>query len=218
MELFLILISIKKISKLMFLNVIVLSGLVIVFFGLYRNMTNYNINNLSYIEYLYWYIFSGQIFDWLYYGNIEAFTGLAGIIAFDLKYGIFYDFGLSHFSFLFKLVPFFIRQHVYEYMNYLYFLYPYNGSLISSGLENAYAAFSYTGIFIYSLLIYFIIYFSNNFLGVNKIYPLFNYVIPVALIHLLRGLIGGTVLLAIANSLIICLFYFLLKSRHGDYE
>lgn len=213
LELITVLLKMRLLSlyRFFYLNFLILS--IVILFGLYRNFTS-DTNSEEYIlTYIYEYFFSGELLNWLYYSNIEAFIGLAGIVSYDDIYGINFDYGLSHLSYIFKLVPYFIRDLFSDEVKYLDNLYPYNRSIISSGLENAYAAFGLFGIVLFSIFISFLYNYSNSKINSNSNFLILYIVLPISMLHLLRGLIGGTLLLCFVQFLLIRLYYFLLIKK-----
>jgi hypothetical protein len=93
----------------------------------------------------------GAVTNWFYRSNIEGFVGLAGLLTFEDRKGpIAHDLGVSELRVLTQFLPFSIRTDpglpFAGIATYLQGRYPYSGSVVSSGLENAYAHLGLPGV------------------------------------------------------------------------
>ncbi len=138
-----------KLSKLIFAAIPVF---VIVFvYGFYRDFNNF------YTEYT-WSNFvefydKNSFFESFYRLQVEGFSGLAGIISHDITNSISYDFGLSNLKVFVQLLPYEIRNSAFKDLSEtIYNVYPYQGSVVPTGYEAAFANFGILGIFALSLL------------------------------------------------------------------
>ncbi len=138
-----------KISK---LAIAVIPVFFIVFvYGFYRDFNNF------YTEYT-WSNFvefydKNSFFESFYRLQVEGFSGLAGIISYDLTNGINYDFGLSNLKVIVQLLPYEIRNSAFKDLaETVYNVYPYQGSVVPTGYEAAFANFGVLGIFGLSVL------------------------------------------------------------------
>ncbi len=138
-----------KISKLVFAVVPVF--LIVFVYGFYRDFNNF------YTEYT-WNNFvefydKNSFFESFYRLQVEGFSGLAGIISYDLSNGINYDFGLSNLKVIVQLLPYEIRNSAFKDLaETVYNVYPYQGSVVPTGYEAAFANFGVLGIFGLSIL------------------------------------------------------------------
>jgi hypothetical protein len=138
-----------KISK---LALAVIPVFLIVFvYGFYRDFNNF------YTEYT-WNNFvefydKNSFFESFYRLQVEGFSGLAGIVSYDLTNGINYDFGLSNLKVIVQLLPYEIRNSAFKDLaETVYNVYPYQGSVVPTGYEAAFANFGVLGIFGLSVL------------------------------------------------------------------
>jgi hypothetical protein len=138
-----------KISRLVFAAVPVF--LIVFVYGFYRDFNNF------YTEYT-WSNFvefydKNSFFESFYRLQVEGFSGLAGIVSYDLTNGISYDFGLSNLKVIVQLLPYEIRNSAFKDLaETVYNVYPYQGSVVPTGYEAAFANFGVLGIFGLSIL------------------------------------------------------------------
>jgi hypothetical protein len=124
---------------------------IFIVFGLYRHYTSIPGAKLAdapkALETL-----AGSPIAWFYRLNIEGFTGLAGILTFQVRQGgsLEHDYGASTLRFISQLVPNKLRseptQPFFAFHDWVESRYPYKGSVIPSGIEIAYAHFGILGI------------------------------------------------------------------------
>ncbi len=130
--------------------------LIVFVYGFYRDFNNF------YTEYT-WSNFvefyeKNSFFEDFYRLQVEGFSGLAGIISYDFTSHINYDFGLSNLKVIVQLLPYEIRNSAFKDLaETVYNVYPYQGSVVPSGYEAAFANFGILGIFGLSLLCGFLI-------------------------------------------------------------
>lgn len=138
--------------------------LIFIVFGIYRDFS-YRYETVGILEAFNQYGNVKETFsitDWFFTGNVEAFTGTAGIIHHaDNSINFKIDYGLSEFSNLFNLIPNKIRNSpnsiIKELNEYFSSAYPYKGgSVVPSGLETSFGHLSYLGFFLYNILIAFL--------------------------------------------------------------
>lgn len=89
--------------------------------------------------------------NWFYLYNVEGFAGVAGILSDENVYGpTRYDYGLSLLQTAFQFLPNSIRSDpslpFAAESDYLLAQYPYAGSVVSPGMENAYGCWGLLGI------------------------------------------------------------------------
>jgi hypothetical protein len=134
---------------------------IFIFFGLYRDNASANVglNFSERIDILYNRFYQGETpLEWFYRGNVEGFVGLAGILTYEIQMGgITHDFGLSNIVLLTQLIPNYIRNNsdiIQHFSTFVESLYPYpNGSVLSPGLESAYAHFGLLGVIILGIFL-----------------------------------------------------------------
>jgi hypothetical protein len=125
--------------------------LIVFVYGFYRDFNNF------YTEYT-WNNFvefydKNSFFESFYRLQVEGFSGLAGIISYDLTNSINYDFGLSNLKIIVQLLPYEIRNAAFKDLaETVYNVYPYQGSVVPTGYEAAFANFGILGIFGLSVL------------------------------------------------------------------
>ena len=151
--------------------------LIFIVFGIYRDFS-YRYETIGLFEALIQYSDVKDDFsitDWFFTGNVEAFSGTAGIIHHSensINFKI--DYGLSEFSNLFNLIPNKLRNSpnslIKDLNEFFSNSYPYKGgSVVPSGLETSFGHFSYLGFFLYNILIAFLpIFFHKAIIAKNS--------------------------------------------------
>lgn len=96
--------------------------------------------------------------QWFYSKNVEGFSGLAGLVTYEQDQGgIVHDWGLSNLSIFTQLLPNHIRNDLTlpfaGWANYLRSLYPFNGSVVPSGVQDAYAHAGILGLMLFGILL-----------------------------------------------------------------
>lgn len=130
-----------------------------------------------------------SITDWFFTGNVEAFTGTAGIIHFsDNNINFKIDYGLSEFSNLFNFIPNKLRNSpnslIKELNTHFSSAYPYKGgSVVPSGLETSFGHLSYVGFFLYNIFIAFLpVFFHKGIIAKKN-----NFLLLFLSVHLLNS-------------------------------
>jgi hypothetical protein len=96
--------------------------------------------------------------QWFYSMNVEGFSGLAGLVTYEQNQGgIVHDWGLSDLCIITQLMPYSIRNNptlpFADLAKYLTSLYPFNGSVVSSGVQDAYAHAGILGLGLFGILL-----------------------------------------------------------------
>lgn len=191
--------------------------LIFIVFGIYRDFS-YRYETVGIVEAIKQY---GEvkdnfsITDWFFTGNVEAFSGTAGIIYHsENSLNFNFDYGISEFSNLFNLIPNKLRNSpnslIKELNEFLSNSYPYKGgSVVPSGLETSFGHFSYFGFFLYNVLIAFLPVFFHRSIIANKNNVLIL-LLSVQLLNSVRASIFGAFLFfGISEILTFLIFRFL---------
>lgn len=98
------------------------------------------------------------VLDWFYALNVEGFVGIAGLLSAKASgERIGYDFGLSNLRLITLLIPNAIRNDpelpFARANQFLVESYPYPGSIVPPGVENAYAHWGLPGILAFGFLL-----------------------------------------------------------------
>ena len=98
------------------------------------------------------------VVDWFYGLNVEAFTGVAGVIDYEQKQGgLAHDYGLSELAILTNYIPNHIRTNpdlvFYDWSQLLTNAYPYSASVVPSGFELSYGHFGLAGMMLYAAVL-----------------------------------------------------------------
>jgi hypothetical protein len=138
-----------KLSKLVFAAIPVF--LIVFVYGFYRDFNNFY-TEYTWSNFLEFYD-KNSFFESFYRLQVEGFSGLAGIISYDLTNSISYDFGLSNLKVIIQLLPYEIRNSAFKDLaETVYNVYPYQGSVVPTGYEAAFANFGILGVLALSLL------------------------------------------------------------------
>jgi hypothetical protein len=139
----------RELSRLVLFGALAAVFSVLIVFGLYRDelakqQSGYA-NPEDYVERR-----LDSITNWFYRANIEGFAGFAGLLSVEDRDGLTHDFGVSELRVLTQFVPYSIRTDpalpFAGIATYLQGLYPYSGSVVTPGMENAYAHFGMPGV------------------------------------------------------------------------
>ncbi len=194
--------------------------LIFIVFGLYRDFS-YRFETVGVVEASTQYDMIKEDFsitDWFFTGNVEAFTGTAGIIHFSDNNNFEIDYGLSELSNLFNFIPNKIRNSpnsiIKELNTTLSSAYPYKGaSVVPSGLETSFGHFSYFGFFLYNIFIGFLPVFFHKSIVFNKS----NYLLLFLSVHLLNSvrasLFGAFIFFGTAEIITFFIFKSMLKKN-----
>lgn len=193
--------------------------LIAIFFGygLYREYLNFytTINTANIVEFFSIRLSGSDILGWFYAKNVEGFAGLAGILTYEQKNnGLNHDFGISTLSFFTQLLPNAVRTNPNLFKplaDYLEAFYPYNGSIVASGLENAYAHFGVLGIGGLGILLGCL----THWLHIQMRYPrtdkLQIAILSIHILDLIRGPFRNVLFFGLADLAILWLYRVLLS-------
>jgi hypothetical protein len=164
---------------------------IFIVFGIYRDFS-YRFETVGILEAISQYDNVKDDFSithWFFTGNVEAFTGTAGIIHLsDNSINFKIDYGLSELSNLFNFIPNKLRNSpnslIKELNASISSVYPYKGgSVVPSGLETSFGHLSYLGFFLYNILISILpVYFHKGIIA-NKS----NFFLLFLSVHLLNS-------------------------------
>ena len=208
----------QEIQRKTFFEAGIVFFLIFFFFGIYRHyITQYEViqQDLSFGFIL--DLFSGRnLLDWFYNLNVEGFAGLAGLLTYAANQGgIYHDFGLSNLSALFQFIPSSLRFSENLLFNdmkeFFSAMYPYTGSVVPSGVENAYAHFGLIGLISLGVLLGFLMHWLHKRMLNPKNDRLITAIISVQSLQLIRGSFYLMIFL-IFSELIILLAYSLIGS------
>ncbi|MFZ5494499.1 MAG: hypothetical protein ACOZE5_04065 [Verrucomicrobiota bacterium] len=98
------------------------------------------------------------VVDWFYGLNVEAFTGVAGVIDYEQKQGgLAHDYGISELAILTNYIPNHLRTNpdlvFYKWAQALKDAYPYTASVVPSGFELSYGHFGLAGMIVYAAIL-----------------------------------------------------------------
>ena len=145
----------REVPRRVWVGIIFVLVIIVFVFGTYRDFTG-QLDKLDRIdpEALQEFMVSrgniSVLVDWFYQTNVEGFSGLAGLLTYEEEQnGIAHDYGLSNLAVIPQFIPYGLRNDPSlpfgKSQETLRSLYPYNGSVVPSGLENAYAHFGLLG-------------------------------------------------------------------------
>ena len=188
--------------------------LVLIIWGLYREVLNYNLGySLKDLED---YFYSKDILNWFYYFNIEGFTGLAGLLTIENQSGYLnFHYGLHYLKSIFILIPGQIRHSLELPFNdiliYLENIYPYpNGSIVRSGFEDTYAAFGISGILWFTFILGFVCTYIHKKNISNKKNTILI-LVSVYLLVFVRGSINVALFMILSEIILFFLFFLFLS-------
>jgi hypothetical protein len=168
---------------------------IFILFGLYRDYgwsVEGKISKGGIQDYYNSYTVSNTPLDWFYGKNVEGFSGLAGLVTYEHDQGgIIYDWGLSSLRIFTQLLPNRIRNDLTlpfaSWADYLESFYPFNGSVVPSGVQDAYAHAGIVGLMLFGLLLGWL----TRWLHVHMLNPssdcLMIGLLSVYSLHLIRG-------------------------------
>ncbi len=187
--------------------------LIVFVFGLYRDYTTFykRVEWTAAREFLTTRVWQSSTLDWFYRVNVEGFAGLAGILTFATDHGgVAHDFGLSDLAVITTCVPYAVRNDpslpFKEIGDTLRSLYPYDGSLIPSGMECAYAHFGLLGILGFGALLGYATRWLHAQMSDPKVDRLLVALLSIAFLHVIRGLYGATALLCFVEALMLWVY------------
>jgi len=199
------------------LGIAFLVFLILIVFGLYREFTTRfeSVELEALQEFFVPYILENGALDWFYHANVEGFVGLAGILTFEASQGgIAHDFGLSNLSVLTKLIPYVIRNDpdlpFMAFAETVESMYPYQeGTLIPSGMEMAYAHFGLPGVLGFGAVLGYLPHWLHTRMSNPRADRVLIALLSVVLLHLIRGLFGGTFLLGLVEIIALLVYRFM---------
>lgn len=200
----------REVSRRGLLCVAFVTFLIVIVFGLYRDYTAFY-GRVEWDMLRKFYMsraWESSVLDWFYRLNVEAFAGLAGILTFTADNGgIAHDFGLSNLGVITKFIPYAIRNDptlpFMELTNVLGSLYPYNGSVVSGGMENAYAHFGLPGVMGFGALLGYLTRWLHAKMLSPKTDKLSVVLLSVWFLQPIRGSFSGSLLCGLAEAIIL---------------
>ena len=194
---------------------------IFIVFGVYRDFS-YRFETVGFLEASTQYDIVKDDFsitDWFFTGNVEAFTGTAGIIHFsDNNINFKIDYGLSEFSNLLNFIPNKLRNSpnslIKELNTFFTSAYPYKGgSVVPSGLETSFGHLSYFGFFLYNILIAFLPVFFHKGIIAKKS-KLLLLILSVHLLNSVRAsFFGAFIFFGTAEIITFFIFKSMLKKK-----
>ena len=171
-----------------------------------------------------------SLLDWFYSLNIEGFAGLAGLLTHEANQGgINHDFGLSNIAALFQFIPSSLRYSENlpfgEMKDFFSSLYPYAGSVVPSGIENAYAHFGIIGLVGFGSLLGILMVWLHDQMLNPKADRLMIAILSVHVLQLIRGSFYLVTFFVLSEIIILSLYRLMLKvpkilavctERHGQ--
>jgi hypothetical protein len=212
--------------------------LLFIVFGLYREYTA----RIGYLEFAVLVEFLRDYSDlelplrWFFTGNIEAFSGVAGILTASDANEIRHDWGISNLRVLFQFVPFSIREAselpFREWNEYFISLYPRElvrapgtdegaaqiysglvGTVVPSGMENFYAHFGAIGFPAFGIALGVLTRWADARLRDPFGDRVMIAIIAVNILQAIRGPLWTTVAFVIAECLLLYLYRVALQIR-----
>lgn len=211
-----------EISRRMLLLVPLLIFLIFIVFGLYRDFASRTGGAIEFDALFYFIaeINGDGLIDWFYGKNIESFAGLAGILTYEISAGsIQHDYGLSNLGFLGQFIPGSLRNDpelpIKFLIENLASVYPYKGSIISPGLEIAYANFGLLGIMILGGLLASFAQFLHSAMVSRNFDRLKIGVISVQPLQMVRGTFANVLFFGLSDLIMLSLYRLILKVSRG---
>jgi len=193
-------------------------------FGIYRHyMSQYGMIQQDLFLGFIVDIFSVKnLFDWFYRFNVEGFAGLAGLLTYETNQGgIDHDFGLSNISVLFQFIPSSLRYSenlpFKEMKDFFSSLYPYvgypyaTGSVVPSGMENAYAHFGLPGLLGLGVLLGFLMQWLHDRMSQPKADRLMVAIVSVHALLIVHGSFYVVIFFVLSELIILFLYRFLIR-------
>ena len=161
--------------------------------------------------------------NWFYRTNVEGFAGLAGLLTYIERNGpIHHDFGLSNLTLFTQLIPNSLRNNsnlpFEAFASYFASLYPYTGSVVPSGLENAYAHFGIFGILGLGILLGYLTRYLHWQLRLPTSNRLLWALLSVQVFNLIRGTFRNALFFGLADFVMCNLFMFILSLKFAHYK
>ncbi|MCW1968670.1 MAG: hypothetical protein KIH69_011220 [Anaerolineae bacterium] len=161
--------------------------------------------------------------NWFYRTNVEGFAGLAGLLTYIEQNGpITHDFGLSNLTLFTQLIPNGWRNNpdlpFGALAAYFASFYPYSGSVVPSGLENAYAHFGLFGILGLGGLLGYLTRYLHWQLRQPTPNRLLWALLAVQIFNLIRGSFRSALFIGIADLVVFGLFSAILALKLKRYQ
>ncbi|MBU6359403.1 MAG: hypothetical protein WCL57_00770 [Chloroflexota bacterium] len=161
--------------------------------------------------------------NWFYRTNVEGFAGLAGLLTHIEKNGpITHDLGLSNLTLFTQLIPNSLRNNPNlpfgTLASYFSSFYPYTGSVVPSGLENAYAHFGIFGILGLGILLGYLTRYLHWQLRLPTLNRLLWALLSVQVFNLIRGTFRNALFFGLADFVMCNLFMFILSLKFAHYK
>jgi hypothetical protein len=163
---------------------------------------------------------TGAVANWFYRSNVEGFVGLAGLLSYEDAAGrISHDLGASELRVLTQFVPYSMRTDpslpVAQLASQLQALHPHTGSIVTSGMEDAYAHFGLPGIVTLGLLLGGLTNWLHSLMSDPLRHRLVIGLVSVHAMQLVRGSFFNTLFFGIGEVLIVLLLAFLVKTAEA---
>ena len=194
---------------------------IFIIYGLYRDnsVTNYGLDLFERLKGVSNRFDVGEsAVDWFYRTNVEGFVGLAGILTYENQVGgINHDFGLSNLTIFVQLIPNAIRNDQYlvaPLANFLRSLYPYpegKGSVVSPGLETAYAHFGLFGIIFLGFSLGYLAYFLHRMMLEQKQDRLLLGLLSIHSVNIVRTMFSYVLFFGLADWIILLVYRIILN-------
>ncbi|HMA34738.1 MAG TPA: hypothetical protein VKY74_09705 [Chloroflexia bacterium] len=210
----------REVSRRALVGLIFVLFLVFIVFGLYRDFGNTHTVNGALDVAAVQEFFSTRTVDdtasWFYSSNVEGFTGVAGILTYELNNGgLTHDLGLSTFDVIVQLLPNGVRTDpsspIAGLADYLSAAYPYKGSVVPPGFENAYANFGLFGILILGGLLGYLACWLHRQMLRPAVDRLRVGVPSVEVLQLVRGTFVSTLFFGVADLVLVVVYGLLLN-------
>lgn len=161
--------------------------------------------------------------NWFYRTNVEGFAGLAGLLTHIEENGpITHDLGLSNLTLFTQLIPNGLRNNPNlpfgTLASYFSSFYPYTGSVVPSGLENAYAHFGIFGILGLGILLGYLTRYLHWQLRLPTSNRLLWALLSVQVFNLIRGTFRNALFFGLADFVMCSLFMFILSLKFAHYK
>lgn len=207
----------REVSRRSLLGLALALILILFVFGLYRDYTSrYEQVEVSELgHFLMTRTGEDSPVAWFYRKNVEGFTGLAGILTYEADQGgIVHDLGLSNLRVITRFIPSSLRNDpdlLFKTLDdFLRSLYPYAGSIVPSGMENAYAHFGVSGVLALGALLG---YMARRFqlrMHNRTVDRLLIALISVHALQLIRGSFLTALVFAFAEAIMLWVFRLML--------
>ena len=209
-------------------GIAIVSFVVVVVYGLYRDFANHVAGALAFGPQIVQEYQASRISDglvsWFYVWNDEGFVGLAKLLTFEQAgFPIVHDWGLSELTVFTHLLPNAIRTNPdlpFQSISLaLDNAYPYHGSIVSPGLEMAYAHFGAAGIVIFGALLGYLLRRSDQLLKQQSADRVLVGLLSVQLLLMVRGTFQIVIFFGLADLLLLRLYRAILtttRDGHGE--